>query len=107
MKMSSVRYLSKEGLKSVWTNRLMSLSSIGVLVACMVLIGLAILLSLNVNKMIGDLENQNVVLVFFDDYNAALYSEDRKAPSGAEVDKNGISDDMYVVHNKEEAQNVC
>jgi cell division transport system permease protein len=57
--------------------------------------------------MIGDLENQNVVLVFFDDYNAALYSEDRKAPSGAEVDENGISDDMYVVHNKEEAQNVC
>ncbi len=107
MKISSVKYLTKEGLKSVWTNRLMSLSSIGVLVACMVLIGLALLLSLNVNKMIGDLENQNVVLVFFDDYNAALYSEDRTAPYGADVDENGICDEMYVVHNKEEAENVC
>jgi cell division transport system permease protein len=73
----------------------------------MVLIGLALLLSLNVNKMIGDLENQNVILVFFDDYNAALYSEDRTAPSGAEVDKNGICDEMYTVHNKEEAESVC
>lgn len=107
MKISSVRYLTKEGFKNVWTNRLMSLSSIGVLVACMVLIGLALLLSLNVNKMIGELENQNVILVFFDDYNAALYGEPRTAPSGAELDENGISDEMYTVHNREEANAVC
>ena len=107
MKISSAKYLTKEGFKSVWTNRLMSLSSIGVLVACMVLIGLALLLSMNVNKMVGDLENQNVILVFFDDYNAALYGEGRTAPSGAELDENGICDEMYSVHNKDEAEAVC
>lgn len=107
MKISSAKYLTKEGLKSIWTNRLMSLSSIGVLVACMVLIGIALLLSLNVNKMVGDLENQNVILVFFDDYNAALYGEGRTAPNGAELDENGICDEMYTVHNSEEAKAVC
>lgn len=107
MKISSAKYLTKEGFKSVWTNRLMSLSSIGVLVACMVLIGLALLLSFNINKMIGDLENQNVILVFFDDYNAALYGENRTAPQGAQLDENGICDEMYTVHNNEEAQAVC
>lgn len=107
MKISSAKYLTKEGFKSVWTNRLMSLSSIGVLVACMVLIGLALLLSMNVNKMVGDLENQNVILVFFDDYNAALYGDERTAPDGAELDENGICDEMYTVHNTEEAKAVC
>lgn len=107
MKISSAKYLTKEGFKSVWTNRLMSLSSIGVLVACMVLIGLALLLSMNVNKMVGKLENQNVILVFFDDYNAALYGEGRDIPDGAELDENGICDEMYTVHNREEADAVC
>jgi len=67
MKISSMRYLTKEGLKNVWVNRLMTISSIGVLVACMVLIGLSVLLSMNVTKIIGNLEQQNVVMVFFDD----------------------------------------
>lgn len=107
MKISSMKYLTKEGFKSVWTNRLMSLSSIGVLVACMVLIGLALLLSFNVNRMIGNLENQNVILVFFDDYNAALYGDERTVPPGAELDENGICDQMYTVHNQDEAMAVC
>jgi cell division transport system permease protein len=73
----------------------------------MVLIGIALFLSFNVNKMVGDLENQNVILVFFDDYNAALYSEGRQIPPGAEVDENGICDQMYTVHNTDEAKAVC
>lgn len=108
MKISSMRYLTKEGFKNVWVNRLMSLSSIGVLVACMVLIGLSILLSMNVTKIIGNLEQQNVVMVFFDDYNAARYDVNgRTAPEGAELDKNGLCDQMYTVHNEEEAKAVC
>lgn len=108
MKLSSMRYLTKEGLKNAWVNRLMTISSIGVLVACMVLIGLAILLSMNVTKIIGNLEQQNVVMVFFDDYNAARYDlNGRTAPEGAELDENGICDEMYLVHNQDEAKAVC
>lgn len=108
MKISSMRYLTKEGLKNVWVNRLMTISSIGVLVACMVLIGLSVLLSMNVTKIIGNLEQQNVVMVFFDDYNAARYDiNGRTAPEGAELDENGICDQMYTVHNEDEAKAIC
>ena len=73
MKMGSVKYLAGEGVKNAWVNRLMTLASIGVLVACMVIIGLAILISENVNKAVGKLEQQNVVMAYMKDYNWALY----------------------------------
>ena len=47
MKGSSMGYLLKTGFKNVYMNRLMSFASIGVLVACLMLIGSAVLLSLN------------------------------------------------------------
>ena len=67
MKMRSVKYLIGEGLSNIWVNRLMSLASIGVLVACMVVIGLAILISENATKALGNLEQQNVVMVYMKD----------------------------------------
>lgn len=64
MRGSSFGYLIRVGIKSVFKNRLMSFAAIGVLVACLMLIGSAGLLSLNVNSVIGALENQNEVMVF-------------------------------------------
>ncbi len=75
MKMHSIKYLLKEGVLNAWANRLMSLASVGVLVACMVVIGLAILISENVNLVMGRLEQQNVVMVYMDDYAWALYGQ--------------------------------
>ena len=80
----------------------MSLASVGVLVACMVVIGLAILISENVNLAIGQLEQQNVVQVYLKDYAwAYLYAE--KPETEEEKDKNGIADSYYMIHNEEEA----
>ena len=45
MKSGDISYLTKEGIKNTVTNRLMTIASIGVLVACMVVIGLAILIA--------------------------------------------------------------
>jgi cell division transport system permease protein len=67
MKLRSLRYLCGEGFKNVWANRLMSLASIGVLVACMLIMGVAVAFSINVDNALGTLEQQNVVMVFFDD----------------------------------------
>ncbi len=67
MKMRSFRYLIGEGIKNVWANRLMSLASIGVLVACMLITGVAVTLSVNIDESLGDLEQQNVVMVYFGD----------------------------------------
>ena len=76
MKLRSFRYLLGEGLKNTWANRLMTLASIGVLVACMVIIGLAILIAENVNLALGNLEEQNVVMAFMKDKNWAMYSDE-------------------------------
>lgn len=76
MKLRSLRYLTREGFRNVWVNRLMSFASIGVLVACMVLIGMAILLTQNVDVYMSGLEKQNVVLVYFNDKNSVLYQDD-------------------------------
>jgi len=135
MKMGSVKYLVGEGVKNTWVNRLMSLASVGVLVACMVIIGLAILISENVNKAVGNLEQQNVVMAYMKDYSWALYgdkdvssdtssnsssaaassdSTTSSATSGTEstsgdekADENGVKQSDYVVHSEEEAKALC
>lgn len=133
MKMRSVKYLIGEGFSNVWANRLMTLASIGVLIACMVVIGLAILISENVNMALGNLEQQNVVMVYMKDYNWALYSEEDDTSSSAssdasseassseesdseeassaddaeQPDENGILSTDYIIHNDEEAKALC
>lgn len=119
MKISSIKYLTGEGVKNAWVNRLMTLASIGVLVACMVIIGLAILISENVNKAIGNLEQQNVVMAYMKDYSWALYGEQDTASEAQtsdttsdtaaveEADVNGIKPSDYVIHNDDEAKALC
>ena len=76
MKLRSVRYLTGEGIKNLWANRLMTLASVGVLVACMVIIGLAMLLSMNVNEVMNNLEQENVIMAYFNDKNSVLYGSE-------------------------------
>ena len=96
MKFSSMRYLAGEGVKNAWVNRLMTIASVGVLVACMVIIGLAILISENVNKAVGNLEQQNVVMAYMKDYNWALYggsSDTDSSSSGTDSSASDASQD--------------
>ena len=67
MKGSSFSYLIKEGARNIWVNRMMSLAYIGILVSCMLLIGSAILLSINLNGMVSYVENQNEMDAFLED----------------------------------------
>ncbi|MEG2429535.1 MAG: permease-like cell division protein FtsX, partial [Oscillospiraceae bacterium] len=70
MKASSFKYLLKEGCKNVWHNRVMSFTSIGVLTTCLIIIGVAFLMTANINEMVGHIESQNEMVVFLDDVNA-------------------------------------
>ena len=93
MKFRSIRHLIGEGFSNIWVNRLMSLASVGVLVACMVIIGLAILITENVNMALGNLEKQNVVMVYMEDYNWALYDDDNtEKDETSEKDKTSDKD---------------
>ena len=126
MKIQSVKYLTREGFRNVWVNRLMSIASIGVLVACMVLIGFAILITENVNVYMNNLEQQNVVMVYFNDKNSVIYqdasqlsttsdtssdsSSSKSSSTSSKDDKSevpAIPDDAYLIHNEEEAKAVC
>lgn len=126
MKMQSIRYLTREGFRNVWVNRLMSIASIGVLVACMLLIGMAILITKNVDVTMSTLEQQNVVMVYFNDKNSVIY-QDASIPetttassvssatatasgttsSDRKKTENTIPDSAYLIHNEEEAKAVC
>ena len=67
MSLGSIKYLVGEGARNIRANRQMSIASIGVLVACMLLIGAAVLFSLNADAVMGYIESQNDVVVFVKD----------------------------------------
>ena len=99
-----MRYLIGNGFKNIWLNKLMSFASIGVLVACMSVIGLAVALSINIDMALNQLEKENVVNVYFDDRNAALYSQNGNANGNT---YNDITEDDYTIHNFTEAIILC
>ena len=104
MKFSSMRYLAGEGVKNAWVNRLMTIASVGVLVACMVIIGLAILISENVNKAVGNLEQQNVVMAYMKDYNWALYGGGSDADTSSGTDSSASDASQDTASDSEEAE---
>ena len=66
MKNRNIRYLTHEGIKNIGINRLMSVASVAVLMSCLVIIGFAFMLFLNVDSMLQYVESQNVVMAFCD-----------------------------------------
>ena len=65
--MRSSGYLIKEGIKSLWKNRTMSLASIAVLISCLLITGIAVLLSLNLSSTMESIEGNNQITVFLQD----------------------------------------
>lgn len=64
---SSLKYLIKEGFRNTWTNRMMSVASICVLLSCLVLIGSASMIFLNINSLVERIEDENVIMVYIED----------------------------------------
>jgi len=60
-------YAFKDALHNLKVNSLMSLASIIVLIACIVITGTSILLMFNINIFITTLENQNEIVLFIDE----------------------------------------
>lgn len=67
MNMGSIRYLFSEGFRSLRANRQMAFATIGILVACMLLIGGALLFTMNINSVMGYVKGQNEVVAFVED----------------------------------------
>lgn len=60
-------YLLKEGFKSVFKHGFMSFASITIMLACLIIMGSFGLLSVNIQKIITELESQNETLAFVDE----------------------------------------
>lgn len=60
----NTNYLTKMGIHNMIANRSMSISSISVLTACLLLVGLSAIILLNVSTLVKDFEKQNVVVAF-------------------------------------------
>ena len=73
---ASIRYLIKEGFRNTWTNRMMSVASICVLLSCLVLIGSASMIFLSINSLVEKIENENVIMVYIGDKTLAESNEE-------------------------------
>lgn len=63
----NTNYLTKMGIHNMIANRSMSVSSVSVLTACLLLVGLSLIILLNIQTLVKDMEKQNVVVAFVED----------------------------------------
>lgn len=65
MKISTLNYCAKQGLKNIRNNKMFSLASIGTIVACLFLFGILLSVVLNFQYMMKTAEEQVGITVFF------------------------------------------
>lgn len=96
--MKGFGYLVKEGFKNVWSNRIMSIASVCVLISCLVLTGAASLFSINVRAAVETVGQSNETTVYIKDG----YSQLEAVYIGKDIEKisNVTSAEFY---SKDEA----
>ena len=62
-----VRYYFSEGFHSIFTHGFMSFAAVCMIVACLLIMGSFTLVAVNLDKNLGDLENENQLAVYIDD----------------------------------------
>ena len=60
-------YYISEGVHSIFTHGFMSFAAVCMIVACLLIMGSFTLLAVNLDNALGDLENENEMLVYIDD----------------------------------------
>ena len=72
----------REGFRSIGTHGFMSFATVTIIMACLIIMGSVTLLSLNIDRLIKGLENQNEVVAFVDD----TYSEEDARALQSQID---------------------
>lgn len=98
MKISSMRYLVHQGFKGIWKNRMMSFASFCIMLVSLLMVGLSVLLALNINRIIGGIEDKSEVVVQIKDNITPEEREQLKNTIGALPNVNTIE-----FYSKEEA----
>lgn len=97
MRLNRSGYLIREGFRSIGTHGFMSFATVTIIMACLIIMGSVTLLSLNIDRLIKDLENQNEVVAFVDD----SYTEDSaRALQSAIEEIDNISSVQFVTRGE-------
>ena len=64
MKSIKTGYYIREGVRSIFTHGFMSFASVFIIVACLIIMGSFTLLAFNVNMLIGEFEDENIILAY-------------------------------------------
>ena len=67
MSLSMGTYLIREGFRSIRKHGFMSFASVAIITACLIIMGCISLLSLNIDALIADLEQENEIVAFVDE----------------------------------------
>ena len=67
MKISSAKYRLGQGVRNLWTNRVMSFASFCIIMVSLLLVGFSMLFTANINRFIGGIAEKNEVIIFLDD----------------------------------------
>ena len=65
MKISTVGYSTKQGVKNIFRNKLFSLASVATMAACIFVFGLFFAIVMNFNYMVQKAEEGVAITVFF------------------------------------------
>ena len=65
--MSRIGYLFAEGFRGIFKHGFMSFASVTIIMACLIIMGSVSLLSVNIDALIGDLEDQNEIVALVDE----------------------------------------
>ena len=90
MKASSARYLVGQGVKSIWRNRMMSFASFCIILVSLLMVGVSVLATININRIIGGIEEQSEAAVTIkdditDEQQQALKEQIESLPNVASV----------------------
>ena len=64
--MTKLKYLTKEGFRNLRVNKPMTAASITVLISCLLMVGVAFMLLINIEAFISEIEQENVIMVYAD-----------------------------------------
>ena len=90
MKISSMRYLVHQGFKGIWKNRMMSFASFCIMLVSLLMVGVSVLLAININRIIGGVEDQSEVVVQIKDNSTKEQIDDLKNRIGALANVNTV-----------------
>lgn len=93
MRLSRGGYLIREGFRSITTHGFMSFASVTIIMACLIIMGTMSLLSVNIDSLIKDLEQQNEIVAFVDE---TLDEEQAKGIGGQLLALDNISSVEFV-----------